>query len=505
MDMGMTKTNRKMNLTLATVSAAVAVLAGCEVGPKYVQPDLHVPEAFATTGPASRPSTSVDARWWSSFGDPTLDALVTQAANSNLDLKRAAARLREARARRAFVSGGAYPQINGTAGYTHERISENAEPFSAFSGSGFPLEYDLYQLGFDANWEIDIFGGTRRNIRAADLDVAASVEEQRSILLSVIAEVARNYVELRGYQRELEVAERNLAVQRETVEVTRDRQRNGVTTQLEVAQAAGQASGTEAQLPALENLEWQAIHRIAVLLGKEPNALASELTRRAPIPVATGPIAIGIPSELVRRRPDLRRAERQLAASSERIGAAVAEQFPRFALNGNVGLQSSDIADLTDFGSRNFSFGPSLSIPIFRAGTLRAAVKVRTAQQEEALAGYEQLVLEAFREVEDALVAVQTEQRRVLSLRNSVASYQEAASVARDQYRQGVTDFLNVLAAERNLFEREDELARSELASTTSAIALYKALGGGWEAAEFAPKDPADKASVQAHNQTKHE
>jgi NodT family efflux transporter outer membrane factor (OMF) lipoprotein len=420
-------------------------------------------------------------QWWATLNDPVLDRLIDRAVESNLDLKLATARLREARARRAVAAGGRFPQVDARAGYKHERISGNSLPFASVESGTLPFEWNLYQLGFDANWELDVFGGVRRSVEAADADLAASSEDRHDVLLSVMAEVARNYVELRGLQREMDVAQANLKVQRETVEVTRDQRRQGVATQLDVARAAAQASGTEAQIPALQNQQWQAIHRIALLLGREPNALARELSAAAPIPLPPGRVPVGLPSDLLRRRPDIRRAERQIAAATARVGVAVADLFPRFSLVGGAGVESSFTNSLFDWGSRTFYIGPSVRWPIFDAGRLRAIVKVRNAQQEQALIGYQQTVLGALREVEDAIVALTTEQQRAKSLSDRVDSTAEAAQIAGDQYRQGLTDFLTVLDAQRSLYAAQDELARSQQAVTTDLIALYKALGGGWE------------------------
>jgi NodT family efflux transporter outer membrane factor (OMF) lipoprotein len=433
-------------------------------------------------------------QWWATLNDPELDALIDRAVESNLDLRLATARLREARARRAAVSGEQLPTINLDAAYHHERISGNSQPFASVGNTGqIPFEWNLYQLGFDANWELDVFGGTRRAVEAAGADVTAGVEGRREVLLSVLAEVARNYVELRGIQRQLEVAEANLRVQRETVEVTRSQRAHGVVTELDVARAAAQASGTEAQIPALRNQQWQAVHRIAVLLGREPDALAGELSPHKPIPLPPHRVPVGLPSELLRRRPDIRRAERELAGATARVGVAVADLFPRFSLVATGGVESSDTENLFNWPSRVFNVGPQVTFPIFDAGRLRAIVQVRNAQQEQALVGYQQTVLGALREVEDAITGLGTEQERAKSLSDRVASTADAAAIARDQYKQGLTDFLTVLDAERSLYQAQDDLARSQQAVTVNLIALYKALGGGWEIEQAEPPPPGVK------------
>jgi outer membrane protein, multidrug efflux system len=472
-----------MRCTRIISAVMLLTLTGCEVGPNYSKPKTAIPASFPATRPAPATQPVAITAWWKTFHDPELNSLIARAVQSNLDIKLAAARLRESRFRQAYAAGGNYPTVNVDGSYSHQRLSSNAEPFAAVGGTGFtfPFEYDLYQVGFDASWEIDIFGGTRRSLEAAAADVAASIENGRDMLLSVMAEVARNYVELRGIQKELAVAHQNLYVQRQTVDVTKNLQQQGVSTQLDVSRAIAQASTTESQIPLLENQQWQTIHRLAVLLGQEPDALSKELIPVQQIPIPTTAIDVGVPADLLRRRPDIRRAERQLAAATARIGESEADLFPKLSLVGSLGLQSSQANTLGNWSSRYFNIGPSLSWPIFDAGRLRAALHVRTAEQEQMLVEYQQTVLNALREVEDAMIALQTEQRRTHSLYESESANAQSAHLAENLYRQGLTDFLTVLDAQRQLYESQDALARSQQTVTTDAIALYKALGGGWE------------------------
>lgn len=463
------------------------ILSGCEVGPNYQRPKTAVPQAFGNYAkPATRPAATtrpvLAIDWWKTFGDPELDSLIERALQSNLDLKLAEARLREARAREAFANGGFYPTLNANAGYSHQRMSTNAQPFASVAGSQFkfPFEYDLYQAGFDASWEIDVFGGQRRSIEAATADVAASIQDARGVMLSMTAEVARNYVELRGLQAELDVARHNLAAQKQTVDVTQNLRKQGVGTELDVSRAVAQAATTESQIPLLENLRWQAIHRLALLLGLDPNALATELSTEHQIPVPENQIALGMPAELLRRRPDICQAERQLAAAYARVGVAQAELYPKLSLVGSLGLQSSEASSLGDWSSRYFNVGPSITWPIFDFGRLKAMVHVRSAEQQQALVQYQQTVLNALREVEDAIVALQTERQRNKSLTESEKANAQSAQLAEDLYRRGLTDFLTVLDAQRRLYESQEALTQSRQTVTTDAIALYKALGGGW-------------------------
>ena len=488
-----------MRLAFIVVSLC-AIVAGCRVGPNYRAPQTAVEGTFeslpsqAATQPyvvTTRPAQV--AQWWATLNDPNLNCLMEQAVEANHDLRLATARVREARARRAVTGAGQYPDINAQAAYSRNRASKNAWPYNAFDIPGFPWEADLYQAGFDASWELDVFGGVRRRVEAADADLEASVENERSVLVSVLAEVARNYIELRGFQQQLEIAQRNLQAQRQTLDLTMEQARKGVARQLDVSRARAQVSTTEAGLPRLTDLQWQAMHALAVLTGRQPGTLVQTLSPAGPVPVPPAEVSTGVPADLLRRRPDIRRAERELAAATARVGVAVADLYPRFSLTGSFSLQSSDVDKLLNGDSRAFGFGPAVRWPIFDAGALRAAVKVRDAQQEQALVRYEQTVLQALQEVHDALTDFITEQDRRKSLQAAVKANAEAAELAEGLYRQGLTDFTSVLDAQRQLYQSQEELLQSETTVTTSLVALYKALGGGWEMGD-PPRTPEQTA-----------
>jgi outer membrane protein, multidrug efflux system len=450
-------------------------------------------EAGAGTSSITTAPSQVD-QWWMAFNDPNLNALIGQAATANHDLRLATARFWEARARRAAAGAGEYPDINLGAGYSRNRASRNAWPYNAFDVPGFPWEANTYRIGFDASWEIDVFGAVRRGVEAANADLEASVEDRRAVLVSVMAEVTRNYIELRGLQQQLEIAERNLQAQRQTLELTMEQARKGVATQLDVSRAAAQVSTTEAGLPQLRNLQWHAMHRIALLVGQQPGSLVDTLSPIKPVPTPPAKIATDVPSELLRRRPDIRRAERELAAATARVGVATADLYPRFSLTGSFGFESSDAARLLNSDSKSFGFGPSVHLPLFDAGSLRAIVDVRDAQQQQALVRYEQTVLRALGEVHDALTAFVTEQDRRTSLQAAVKANTDSAQLAEGLYRQGMTDFTSVLDAQRQLYRSQEELLQSETNVATSLVALYKALGGGWT---VVPPDPPTPAVAQ--------
>ena len=461
----------------------LVLLAGCAVGPDYREPKLAMPASWQEAqqkGVEIRPVEM--ARWWTTFNDPLLDSLVERAVKSNLDLRIAEARIREARASRAVVASGAWPSVDVSASYRRNRSSENALALGSLAPQGGGnLEQDLFKTGFDASWEIDVFGGVRRSVEAADATIAASVENRRDVLVTLLGDVAKNYIDLRGFQRRLAVARANLKAQQDTLELTRIRFQAGLTSDLEVAQAEAQASTTTAQIPTLESALKQAAYSLDLLLGLSPGALWNDLANEIAIPSLPPEVLVGLPSDLLRRRPDIRFAERQLAASTAQIGAAMADLFPKFSLTGAAGLQSISASDWFTGRSRYWSIGPTISWPIFDAGRIRANIEIRNAQQEQALTQYEKTVLAAFGDVEKSLVNYSREQARQQALTNAVASNRRAVEMANELYVRGLNDFLNVLDTQRSLYATENDLAQSEAAMASNLVALYKALGGGWE------------------------
>jgi outer membrane protein, multidrug efflux system len=414
--------------------------------------------------------------------------LIATAQENNLDLQQAQARLWEARAQRVVVVGGELPSVEAGVGYQRNRLSQNAAPYNAFDVAGFPWEFDTYQAGFDARWEMDLFGGTRRSIEAATGSVQGRMEDRRAVLVTLQAEVARNYIEVRSAQRQREIAAHNLELQNQVLALTRDRVKNGLGSDLDVARAAALVATTAADVPTFERSEMQAIHRLAVLTH-QPLEKVAELRAQGPIPAIPDEVLVGVPAELLRRRPDIRRAERALAAATAHVGVAEAELYPKLSLTGFFNLQSESIEDLFDWRSRAFGIGPTISWPIFEAGRLRAAVSIRNAQQEQALLAYEQSIDNAIQDVRDQMIALSTERRRHEALAQAVASNRQALELATNSYAQGLADFLTVLDAQRQLDQAENALARSEAQLAQSLVALAKALGGGWQNEE--PKAPA--------------
>ena len=464
---------------MRTITAvALLALGACTVGPDYSPPPVSMPADWSEKEPAASKVTSQAANlaeWWKTFGDAELTSLVERAAASNLDLKLAEARVREARGLRGVTTGALLPSVNAGAGYSRNRFSENVPVPGAGKVGNF------YQAGFDASWELDVFGGIRRSVEAADADVDASVEARRDVLVTLLAEVARNYVELRGLQAQVAIARQNLEAQKKTWELTQARFQAGRAAELDVVRAQAQVSNTASQIPTLDSLRIQAGHRLAVLLGQDPGALRNEFVRVAAIPPPPPEVPVGLPSELLRRRPDLRRAERELAAATARIGVATAELYPKFSLTGFFALESVSSGDFAKWGSRAWSVGPTINWAIFQGGRIRARIEVENARQEQAAIVYERSILIALQEVEDALIAYAKEQAHRAELSDSVTANLKAVDLANQRYTQGLVDFLSVLDAQRSLYLSQDALVRSEGQISANLVALYKALGGGWD------------------------
>jgi outer membrane protein, multidrug efflux system len=469
------------------ITGLIFLAAGCTVGPNYQKPDLPVPAGWQEAQQKGVDARSAElARWWSTFNDPLLNSLVERAVGSNLDLRLAEARIREARASRVVTASGAWPTLNVSGSYTRNRASQNGvavpgEGTVIVPSGGANLDQNFYQSGFDANWEIDVFGRVRRSVEAADATVEATVEDRRDVLVTLLGEVARNYIDLRGFQRQLAVARANLKTQQDTLELTQVRFQAGLASDLDVAQQEAQLNTTASQVPTLESSLKQAAYALDVLLALQPGALWGEVVKETEIPTLPPEVLVGLPSDLLRRRPDIRRAERQLAAATAQVGAAMADLFPRFSLTGIAGLQSVSASDWFTRGSRFWSIGPTISWPVFDAGRIRATIEIRNAQQEQALTQYEKSILSAFQDVETALVNYANEQVRYRSLTDAVVANRRAVTMANELYIRGLNDFLNVLDTQRSLYVTESALTQSQATMATNLVALYKALGGGWE------------------------
>jgi multidrug efflux system outer membrane protein len=483
------KTKRAGTFSLPAV--LLISLLGCAVGPDYLPPQTDVPSTWngqevVTNKLASRTNTNPAtlSTWWRSFKDPTLNSLVDSAIQANLDLLQAQARIRQARAARGVAGAPLMPEIDSQAFF------QRGSGSSATVGSGGIPSFtssaafrDLFQVGLDASWELDIFGGTRRNLEAATADLRVAVEDRRDVLLTLVGEVGNNYLNLRGFQQQLAIALQNLEAQHKTARITHKRFEAGFVSRLDVANADAQVNTTAALIPTLESSARAAIYSLGVLLGQNPAAVEKTLSRPLAIPTTPPEIPVGLPSDLVRRRPDIRRAEAQLHAATARIGVATADLFPRFFLTGNTGLSASDLTILGNAKSNFWSFSPSVTWPVFAGGRIKWNIELQDARQQEILLNYQKTVLTALKDVETALVAYAKEQEHRKFLIQAVDDNRRAVDLSMQLYLAGRTDFLNVLTAQRSLFVNEEALALSTRNLAINLIALYKALGGGWEEA----------------------
>jgi NodT family efflux transporter outer membrane factor (OMF) lipoprotein len=473
---------------LSIVALLTILTGGCAVGPNYHQPQVKAPRSWSEPLAGGETNSAIAASdWWKNFHDSGLDSLIERAVRSNHDLRIAQARVREARAQYGIASADLWPTLDASGSYARSLQSKNQPMLGSLPSSlkqEIPFENNVYQAGFDASWEIDVFGGKRRAKEAAGAQVAASEFDRRDVLVTLLGDVARDYVDLRGYQQRLVIANQNIVAQEKSLAITRDRFAKGLASDLDVQQASTVLANTRADVPTLESSIETSMHSLELLLGQEPGALKGELSQSGPIPAQPPVVPVGLPSELLLRRPDVRVAERQLAAATANIGVAKADLFPKFYLNGSAGYESVSASDWFAGASKFWSVGPTVQWRIFDAGRIRAKIKVQDARQERALASYEQTVLTAFEEVENGLVAYAKEQTRRRSLQDAATSSQKSLETANKLYANGLTDFLHVLDSERSLYQAQDALAQSDRAVAANLISLYKSLGGGWESME---------------------
>ncbi|MDB6158828.1 MAG: NodT family efflux system outer rane lipoprotein [Gammaproteobacteria bacterium] len=458
------------------VGAAAAALSACAVGPNYQRPVTPVPPQFANLGQPGFNGGDVEAKFWTLFKDPRLDRLVDDALTANKDLQRARANLRASRAARRLAGFDLFPTVTAAGSYTHTRESRNQLP--AIISPDRTL--DAADVGFDAFWELDFFGRVRRGIQAAGAEEQASAASLRDVQVTVTAEVARNYFVLRGLQEQLAVATRNADNQTQTLRVTQARLEAGRGTELDSARAEAQLKTTLASIPLLESSTATTIYRLSVLTGRLPDALAADLQVAEPLRDLPSLNAVGDPATLLRRRPDIRVAERSLAASTARIGVAIGDLFPKVTFTGSVGYNAATFGGLGKTGSDTYSVGPAISWAAFDLGRVGARIKIAHAQADADLAAYEASVLGALEETEGALLTYGRAQSRRELLTQAANASERAADLARQRFQGGLTDFVNVLDAEREALIVEDSLAQSRTQTATSLVAVYKALGGGW-------------------------
>jgi NodT family efflux transporter outer membrane factor (OMF) lipoprotein len=449
---------------------AAGTTAGCAVAmTRPAAPSIVVPAAWQASGPVAGGTVNAAtlSRWWDGLGDGTLSDLVGRAVAANPDLKSAQARLREARARRALAGKDYLPSVTGSGS-----VSTNKS--SGADGR------DVFDAGLDASWEPDIFGGTRMSVLASQHDLEASAADVHDTQVSLVGEVALNYIELRSYQARVGIARDNLARQEETLRLTAWREQAGLTSELDVEQAKSNVAQTRAQIPSLETGVLEAEHRLAVLVGQPPASLHGMLAVTAPIPAVPEHVAIGIPADTVRQRPDVRAAEQRLAAAAARVGQARAQLYPSLRLSGSFGIQSASVGNLLSADTVVGSLLGGLTAPIFDRGRIRAQIGIQSASEEQALIAYERTVLAALEEVENALVSLANVRRRQSALTDAVSSARQAAALARHRYTAGLVNYQTVLDTERSVLSVEDSLTSASSEGASALVRLYKALGGGW-------------------------
>ena len=465
---------------------AIAVaIAGCTVGPDYVPPELKAPDHWTERQDAppgdNEPALRQLRHWWSEFKDPMLNRLVDQAIAGNYDVKIATQHLVIARANRDVAASGAYPSV-GFAASAQRAASSTTARFTPGIGP-FPTAspFNTFEGGFDASWEIDVFGSIRRGIEAADANVGAAVEDRRDVLLSLLAELGVNYATLRASQERLAIAQRNIAAAQQALALTKRRFDRGLVSDIDVAQAGAQLETFEAMAPQLEATIATTAHAIASLLGRLPGDLEAELSKPGRVMPVPPSLPVSMPSDVVRERPDIRRAERAIASATAEVGVAVAQLFPRFDIPLSLGLLSSTIGPLLTGGSLAWGFGLAVVQPIFEGGRLDAQIRLTKAVAEQDRLAYDQTVLAAFRDVEDALVSFSSEEKRRTQIAAAVADNRKALDSATRLYGAGLIDFLRVLDSQRSLYTAEDSLALSDLSKVQQTIALLKALGSAWQ------------------------
>jgi NodT family efflux transporter outer membrane factor (OMF) lipoprotein len=466
---------------LTAAGAATLLLVGCAVGPNYRPPEPATPDEWHSlpqTGlRVESPDAPTLAAWWTTLNDPALNDLIERALAGNTSVKQARARVIEARARRGISAAGFFPSLDASAAGSRTNSDSPSDGVSTpTTGSS---DGEIYDAGLDSGWELDLFGGQRRALESATAQLAASEADLRDVLVTLLGDVALSYTDVRTAQARLTFAERNLDAQREVLDITRWRAEAGLATSLDVEQASSSYEQTRAAIPSLESSLAQSMNRLAVLTGAPPGALTEMLAERKAVPVAPMEIVAGVPADVLRRRPDIRAAERRLAAQTAQVGVATAALYPSLSLSGSITLQALNASDVLD-GFRTDRAGLTLSMPLFRGGELRQNINVQNALVDQALATYEGTVLAAYEEVENGLTAWVNEQRRHEALVASVEGARRASQLALVQYNSGLVDFQNVVTSDRQLITLEDSLAVSDGEITANLIRLYKALGGGW-------------------------
>jgi len=467
------------------------IATACKVGPDYKPPELNEPDAWSEElRNGVFLGTEGIARWWDQFSDPILSDLIQRADAGNLDLKIALSRIRESRAALGFAKGEFAPAVAATGSAEVVDVSKNNPTIPIDPGV-----LDVYSAGFDATWEIDVFGRIARNVESVSAGLGAQYEDYRDVRVALFAEVARNYMSMRAFQERLAAARQNVKSQQESLNLAESRLKAGLSPELDVAQAQSNLGSSEAQIPLLEQGRVRAVLRIAVLLGVHPGKVREALDESQPVPAPPEKITIGAPANLIRQRPDIRAAERRLASQTAQVGVATADLYPRFSLSGFFAFESGDLGNLFSGDSVTWGLGMPIRWNLFAGGRIRANIEVEKERTEQNLKAYELAVLRAIEDVEGSVNRYTQEQDRRDALKRAVAAAERTVTLSLDLYRQGLVDFQNVLDAQRSLFSFQDSLAQSKGLVAVNVVALYKSLGGGWQELSEAEAEEAKDGS----------
>ncbi|TGU85318.1 efflux transporter outer membrane subunit [Acinetobacter pittii] len=463
-------------------------LCGCTVGPDFAKPHSEITQLPQ----ASRPDdiyknylssvVKTPDEWWLIFNDKVLIELQSRAKLNNLDLQMAAERIEQSRAQLGITSSQLLPTIDSSASYSREKLSQNGK----FAALGAPTNAsDFWQLGFDASWELDLWGRTRRMREGATASFEATLYDREAAQVALTAEVAKTYLQLRGIQAQLAIAQQNLDIANRLVKLTESRERNGVATRFETASALAQHASIKAMLPDLMQQRNQLMNALALLIGEQPRALDAQLSQALALPELPQNIPVGLSSELAHQRPDIQRAEAKLHAATAAIGVAKADFYPRIGLRGRIGVEAFELDDLASWDSRLFSVGPTVYLPIFQGGKLTQRLALNESSQKEAALAYRQTVLRAWHEVDNAIDAWSAQRSHHAELVIAYQQNKEALQAAKRSYQQGVADYMTVLTAQRQLLAAQNQLNTSSTNAAISVVNLYKALGGGWDVTTF--------------------
>jgi NodT family efflux transporter outer membrane factor (OMF) lipoprotein len=472
----MIKIKRAVQFSLT--ASLIMLLSGCMVGRDYIPVSEEMPSVWNQPLSAQmRNEPNLPVRWWDIFGDAQLNHLIELAVANNRDVKAAFSRLEASRALRDYTTGQYYPSVDATGSYSRYQSSKDG----AAQTPDEPDAINLHSAGFDFLWEIDLFGKIKRSVESSEASYQASIEDYRDVMVTLLAEVCRNYIDLRAAQTRVAYAQDNIEIQRNTLDLTKSRYESEIAGELDVRQAELNLANTQAEIPSLRIAETGSLNRLAVLVGQMPGTLEKQLGKSQPLPFIKEKIAVGLPADLLRQRPDIRRAERQLAAQTAQIGVATADLYPSLQLTGTFEIQSRQLGGLGNIHNKTYSFGPGLQWRLFDANRIKNTIKIEEATTRELLAKWESAVLSAAEDVENAMVSYAQQTERKDSLNNSVNASLRSLELVESQYKSGLTDFQNVLDTQRTLFTQQDKLAASQGEVLKALVRIYKGFGGGWQ------------------------